>query len=63
MATKQEDVPVLTQLASNSEYVQCCWYNQYQKNINGIGRVIFYRDKGDKGKDPDFMYYIWEGQL
>lgn len=31
--------------------------------MNGIGRVTFYREKNGDGSEPEYAYYIWEGQV
>lgn len=31
--------------------------------MNGIGRVMFYRDTKGDGTQPDYLYYMWEGKI
>lgn len=62
LATREEDVEMLTKLAAGDKH-KCCWWDKLQNSINGIGRVIFYRDKSGDGSEPEYAYYIWEGQF
>jgi len=52
----------LTKLAATNSH-KCCWWDKLQNNINGIGRVVFYRDLSGDGSAPEYAYYIWEGQF
>lgn len=63
LSTKQEDEETLKTLSKNQDTVKCCWWDKVQKNINGVGRVMFYRDKAGDGSDPEYLYYIWEGRV
>lgn len=63
LATQQKDEETLKKLSVSPDTMKCCWWDKYQNNMNGIGRVMFYRDKKGDGTDPEYLYYIWEGQI
>ena len=67
LATKEEDVAVLSRLAEQDPgLVICCMWDdgiRVHQYLNGFARVIRYQDRANLGSQPEGTYIMWEGEV